>query len=183
MLTTVVAMFCGPHEDGNVLFHRIDAATFYARTHQLPLLVAGDSNYGFDVEIYCQRARARGVRLVEPCYDDRHPVGSTLIDAKNLALALTVHKRFERVIHVHLFTDWWHVQRARTMAQGEIDQCMGDTGLIRVIAKPVDAPHPGEARVLGEKQGLQSYLNGTYDSTQAAYAPWGKPAHDALVRA
>jgi len=169
-MQSVVAMFCGPHDEGNVVpRRRIDKAVEAALEHQVPLLIAGDGNNHRDVTAFMEIARFRGVRHVIGLYD---PEANTLSDAVCVAKQVNDNPEFARVRRIYLVTDFWHMPRAKMMLE---TVCIEYALQLDVISSPVTSgPMPPEAVLLGERQGIEDFLAGRY-GLRKAHDPYGKP--------
>lgn len=180
MYNGAVAMFCGPHDEGNdAPTRRIDKAIEVALRLGLPLMIAGDGNVGKDVAQFSARARLAGIGVVVPLYDQD---ASTLSDALCVAEELRRNPELKFVQSLHLVTDVWHMERAHAMLVRELNgQFHADSPT--VIKCGVDSgPEPAAWVLEGERKGLADYQSGLYGSS-VAYAPWGKPAHTLGSRA
>lgn len=169
---SVVAMFCGPHDEGDsVPTRRIDRAIELSLELCSPLLIAGDGNHGQDVQLFVQRAQASGVLYVRRFYDDQ---ACTPADAKSVANELIHNPPFMSVKDVHLVTDDWHMARATTILEGELKREMSHSQPTVHPVRVTTGPRPPEVVLLGERQGLEDYLAGRYGS-RIAHPPYGKP--------
>ncbi|MBI4437747.1 YdcF family protein [Candidatus Uhrbacteria bacterium] len=173
---SAVVVFCGPHDEGEyVPMRRIDQAILLARNTRAPLLVAGDGNYGSDVQWFARRAGQSGIAYVRAFYDER---ASTLADAQRIADELLVNPPLMSVVNVHLVTDDWHMNRATAILAGELARALRERKP-RVTRIPVrNGPRPPAHILEGERQGLEDYLAGRYGQRRA-HAPYGKPCEEA----
>jgi len=167
---SVVAMFCGPHDENNdVPRRRIDKAVQVSLLHQIPLLVAGDANHCKDIDVFMAIAKSQGVRHVVGLYD---PAASTFSDAFCVARELKNQSEFQNVSRIYLVTDFWHMLRASLILE---KVCLEHTLQIEIIHIPVtNGPLPPQIVLDGEQQGIQDFLAGRYGSRKA-YDPYGKP--------
>jgi hypothetical protein len=178
----VVAMFCGPHDEGDdAPTRRIDRAIELALQLGLPLMIAGDGNGGQDVAQFNDRAVARGVCYVIALYDQD---ASTWSDAMCVAQNIGRNPRLECISTIHLVTDDWHMDRSKAMLEGELSGWIWSRqSPPEVIPSCVTTgPHPARWVIDGERKGLEDYRSGCYGMKEA-YAPWGKPAHASDRRA
>ncbi len=185
MKNAVVAMFCGPHNEGTEFpYVRIDRSIAVALERGLPLLIAGDAHRGRDLEYFRDYAQGAGVIevVIEPLYDPR---ASTLADAQMVAEWLRGHHAERGIQHVLLVTDLWHMFRAMIMLQGEINKRLPVGTVQSIPAAAFGGPRPPEDVILGEIKGARDYLDGTYGPDNRAYDSYGKPANgsDRLARA
>ena len=156
--TAAVAMFCGPHDEGDQTpTRRIDYAIQIALELDVPLFVAGDSFNGDEVRLFHDRASSAGVRSVIPAFDPRH---CTLSDAQAVSRQI-LKLEFRRLERIYLATDWWHMQRAMTMFERELELALGRR--IQVVPESVlSGPAPDDLVLSNERQGLEDYLAGRY---------------------
>lgn len=153
MSTTAVAMFCGPHDEGDrAPTRRIDHAIRLALTRNLPLIVAGDAFGGEEVRAFQTRAQEAGVRVVLTAFDVRR---CTLSDAQ--ATATRLRELGHDLDRVHLVTDWWHMTRSWVMMRGEVR-----TSILIVPAPVFKGPLPCFRTLWNELRGAWHYLSGTY---------------------
>jgi hypothetical protein len=159
--TAAVVIFCGPHDEGELVpTRRIDHAITTGLSRGLPLIIAGDAFHGQEVSRFQARAWHAGVEAAYGAYDQRH---STLSDAQAVATVIRQHftDPLARFCRVHLVTDWWHMRRARTMLVEELKGVLHHP--IEVLATPVMiGPRPCEEVFVNEQQGLEDYLAGVY---------------------
>ncbi|NQV89400.1 MAG: YdcF family protein, partial [Parcubacteria group bacterium] len=170
----VVAMFCGPHDEGDdAPTRRIDRAIELALHLGLPLMIAGDGNGGLDVAQFNDLAVASGVFYVIALYDSG---ASTLSDAMCVAQNIGRDPRLDCVSTIHLVTDDWHMDRSKAMLEGELsDASWKRQNPPEVTPSCVTTgPQPARWVIDGERKGLKDYRSGRY-GTGKAYAPWGKP--------
>lgn len=176
MYTSLVAMFCGPHDnDGGISYRRIDAAIERARktrAKQLPIVICGDGNGGQDCLQFIDRAQQGDIQHAFFRY---HAGASTITDAQSLALVLSRDPTFAHVREVHLVTDWWHMPRATLFLQDTLRACIARRSL-RVIEHPVMCQVPPTHVLAREEQGIQDFLAGTYGTNPPAES-YGKPLH------
>jgi len=160
--TSAVVMFCGPHDEGDQTpTRRIDQAIQLALSLDVPLFVAGDAFNGEEVARFQAHAWHTGVSVIIPAFDARH---CTLADAQAVATKIVEH-RLDRLSHLHLVTDWWHMERASLMLERELARILGRT--IRVQPSSVFAgPTPSSLVHENERQGLEDYLAGRYGQRQ-----------------
>ena len=158
MFDTAVAMFCGPHDEGDQPpTRRIDAGIYHALRLNAPLFIAGDAFEGAEVRRFYARARATGVITTIQAYDSRH---CTLADAQAVGREI-LSRRLDRLERIHLVTDWWHMDRAMTMLEGELKKGTGRT--IQVVPESVmNGPEPSQLVHRNERQGLADYRAGVY---------------------
>ncbi|KKW33057.1 MAG: hypothetical protein UY76_C0010G0014 [Candidatus Uhrbacteria bacterium GW2011_GWA2_52_8d] len=162
MPTAAVAMFCGPHDEGDQTpTRRIDQAIELAILKGLPLFVAGDAFNGDEVRRFQVRAWHAGVSVVIPAFDPRH---CTLADAQAVAVKIVEH-RLTRLSHVQLVTDWWHMNRALTMLERELARILDRTIRVQPISV-LTGPTPSSLVHDNERQGLDDYLAGRYGQRQ-----------------
>jgi len=154
----VVAMVCGPHDEGQEApKRRIDRAIQIALEFKLPLFVAGDAFEGREIALFVQRAREAGVETVVSAYDPR---SCTLSDVQAIAWALKALD-LKGIDHIHLVTDWWHMNRAATMLEGEVGKHLGHE--VVAFRRPIaSGPRPPDAVFVNERQGLADYISGIY---------------------
>ena len=170
-MQSVVALFCGPHDEGNdVPRRRIDKAVQVALLHQITLLIAGDANHGKDIDVFVRIAKSQVVSRVVGLYD---PAASTFSDAFCVVRILRTQPEFEHVSRIYLVTDFWHMLRAALI----LERVCLDHGLqIEIIHAPVtNGPVPPEIVLAGEQQGIEDFLAGRYGARKA-YDPYGKPS-------
>jgi hypothetical protein len=163
MYSAVSVMFCGPHDEGECTpTRRIDQAIKVALRYELPLFVAGDAFGGKEVTWFQARALKAGVPVVECAYDVRC---CTLADAQAVAQRLNASAKYHHVTELYLCTDWWHMERARTMLEKEL---ITVTGVARRViqVKVMSGPIPTETTLRNERQGIEDYLNGVYGERQ-----------------
>ncbi len=176
----VVAMFCGPHDEGtDAPTRRIDRAIELALQLGLPLMIAGDGNGGKDVAQFNDLAVARGVCYVIALYDKD---ASTLSDAMCVAQELERNLRLKDVATVYLVTDDWHMDRSVAMMEGELSEQLVQGAPVVIPNGVTIGPNPPAWALAGERKGLADYRSRRY-GTRKAYAPWGKPAHESDDRA
>jgi len=179
MHNSVVAMFCGPHEDGRPTSRRINAAIQTAMGLKAPLMIAGDANDGKDLELFAGRAHRRSPALdVVKLYDER---ANTLADVQILIEELREH-RHRGVTTIYLVTDWWHMPRSFVMLALELQNLMPERRFDIQIVN-VRCPEPPHEELLGERQGIMHYLAGTYGSHELTRKPYGKPAQERALAA
>ncbi|MCR4314326.1 MAG: YdcF family protein [Candidatus Uhrbacteria bacterium] len=153
MSTTAVAMFCGPHDEGDrTPTRRIDHAIRIALAMDLPLIVAGDAFNREEVQAFQIRAQEAGVRVVLTAFDARR---CTLSDAQ--ATATRLRELGHHVERLHLVTDWWHMGRSWVMMRGE-----ARTSVLIVPAPVFNGPLPCLRTLYNELRGAWHYLSGTY---------------------
>lgn len=157
-LQSAVVMFCGPHDEGDQTpTRRIDTAIQVALRRGLPLFVAGDAFGERELERFEARAYYHGVQSVFRAYDARR---CTLSDAQAVAGAIVKHDLTD-LRELFLATDWWHMDRARAMLDGETTGILGRR--LDVIPVAVTTgPRPSTLTFENERQGLEDYLAGTY---------------------
>ncbi|TAL50760.1 hypothetical protein EPN81_01850 [Patescibacteria group bacterium] len=162
MLTSAVVMYCGPYDEGNQPpTRRIDHAIALSRRFDLPLFIAGDAFEGKEIDRFSVRAWEAGVASVIPAFDPRH---CTLADAQAVAREI-LSRDLACLSHLHLVTDWWHMDRASTMLERELAQILGR--IVRVQPSSVfSGPAPSRLVHENERQGLNDYLVGTYGQRQ-----------------
>ena len=155
---SAVAMFCGPHDEGDQPpTRRIDGAISLALQMGAPLFIAGDAFEGAEVRRFCARAWAAGVITTIQAYDSRH---CTLADAQAVGREILLH-RFDHLTRLYLVTDWWHMERAMAMLDGELQRIIGR--VIHVIPESVMlGPVPDQLVHQNERQGLEDYRSGIY---------------------
>jgi hypothetical protein len=155
---TAVAMFCGPHDEGNqVPTRRIDQAINLALSTGSPLFIAGDRFNGDEITRFKLRARNQGVTTIVEAFDPRH---CTLSDAQATAREILA-RGYHQLTSIHLVTDWWHMPRAAAMLRGELQSTLGR--VLEVIESTVhNGPCPVDLVLSNEKQGLDDYRAGTY---------------------
>ncbi|MBI4435693.1 YdcF family protein [Candidatus Uhrbacteria bacterium] len=159
-------MFCGPHDEGNKTpTRRIDHAIRLALREALPLFIAGDALGGEEVRRFQVRASNAGVETAVAAFDSRH---CTLADAQVVA-AKILELRLERLNHVHLVTDWWHMERASAMLAGELERILHRSILVQP-ASVFTGPKPSSLVHENERRGLEDYLAGVY-GTRRVYDP------------
>ena len=165
-------MFCGPHDEGDVVpLRRINRAIVLSRSTRVPLLIAGDGNHGRDVDWFARRASQAKIPYIRAFYNDR---ASTLSDAHSIIDELLVNPPLMSVTDVHLVTDDWHMARAAAILDGELHLALRERRL-RVIRTPIQTgPRPPAHVLIGERQGLADYLAGSYGQ-RAVHPPYGKP--------
>ena len=158
MPISAVVMFCGPHDEGDKTpTRRIDHAINLAIRDDLPLFVAGDAFGGEEVDYFQMRASHAGVTVVIPAFDPRR---CTISDAQVVARQI-LEQRLERLAHIHLVTDWWHMDRALTMLECELARILGR----RIHVQPASVltgPTPSSLVYENERHGLADYLAGRY---------------------
>ena len=171
--TSIVAMFCGPHdENGGVSLRRPDAAIAYAQRVGLPLVICGDGNGGKDCTHFRTRALNAGLCDVVDLYGLD---ANTLSDARSLCTLLARSSEFRDVHTVHLVTDWWHMMRARLF----LEHLLRELACARVVSvEPVNVacPDPSQAVLMGELCGVRDFLAGNYGNTRHLVG-YGKPCH------
>lgn len=172
-MQSVVAMFCGPHDEGGgVARRRIDKAIETALEHQIPLLIAGDGNNCKDVTVFMEMARSRGAHHVIGLYDSE---ANTRSDAVCVSNQLKNNPEFARVREIYLVTDFWHMPRAKTILEAI---CRQDRLEVQIISMPVtNGPMPPEIVLAGERQGIEDFLAGRY-GLRKAHDPYGKPCSE-----
>lgn len=158
MPQAAVVMFCGPHDEGDQPpTRRIDQAITIARDLEVPLFIAGDAFEGAEVQRFVVRAQNSGVQSAIQAFDPRH---CTLSDAQVVGRVL-VEREYSRLTRIHLVTDWWHMERAAAMLEGELATIVGRR--ILVVPESVMAgPAPDAMVHRNERQGLEDYRAGTY---------------------
>ncbi len=158
MTTAAVVMLCGPHDEGDQTpVRRIDHAIQLALTLDVPLFVAGDAFSGEEICRFQTRAWHAGVETVIPAFDPRH---CTLADVQAVAAKIVEH-RLDRLSHLHLVTDWWHMDRALTMLDRELTSILNRTIAVQP-SSVFTGPTPSSLVHENERQGLQDYLAGRY---------------------
>ncbi len=175
---SVVAMFCGPHDEGEgAPTRRIDRAIELSVELCSPLLIAGDGNHGEDVRRFARHAEQNGVAYIRALFDARRCTPS---DAESIVHELVNNPPFMSVRHVYLVTDDWHMARASGILEGQLQRLLSRPTL-EVIRCPVTTgPRPPDPVLQGERQGLLDYLAGRYGERKA-HAPYGKPAEEQMV--
>ena len=168
MSSSVVAIFCGPHENGVVSFRRIDVAIQVALRIQVPLVIAGDGNFGRDLDVFAKRAHLAGVTIVKTFYDAR---ANTLADAQMVCEHLSTSAEFYDVRTIHLVTDFWHMPRATLILISQMT-----TRLFELVCVPVMTPVPSLDVLLAEQRGIQDLFSGQYGIRHNG-VHFGKPAH------
>lgn len=162
--TSAVAMFCGPHDEGDrVVTRRIDRAIEIARCGDLPLFIAGDACGGEEVRAFQLRAWNAGVPTAVAAFDAR---SCTLADAQAIAQIVRAHA-YRELERLHLVTDWWHMERALAMLEGELARIVRR----RVVVVPESVftgPAPTRAVHDNERQGLVDYRAGIYGLRRVA---------------
>ncbi|PJA46089.1 hypothetical protein CO174_00900 [Candidatus Uhrbacteria bacterium CG_4_9_14_3_um_filter_50_9] len=162
-----VAVFSQPLDEEGRGFpvRRIMHAIDESLRRRLPLTMAGDALDGYMLEFYMIRAFQAGIprHMWNPCYDER---ANTRSDAEAVARSLGNRDMFLWPERIYLVTDWWHMDRAATMLEGELkrfeDFYYGHSP-IEVVRLPImNAPHPGDQVIANERQGLRDYLDGVY---------------------
>ncbi|MCR4313897.1 MAG: YdcF family protein [Candidatus Uhrbacteria bacterium] len=162
MHTTAVVMLCGPYDEGNhPPTRRIDRAIQIARQSNLLLFIAGDAFNGDEIRRFQDRALAAGVHSVLPAFDSRH---CTLADAQAVGRVILEH-RFDRLSRLHLVTDWWHMERASTMLERELERIL-DRKILVIPESVMDGHVPDTTVHDNERQGLADYLSGRYGRRQ-----------------
>ncbi len=153
-------MFCGPHDEGDQTpTRRINHAIQIALTLDALLFIAGDACGGEEVRAFQIRAWSAGVHTAVAAYDAR---SCTLADAQAVGQSMRMRAHTE-VARIHLVTDWWHMERAMSMLQGELE-CILDRR-IQVIPESVfTGPTPSRAVHDNERQGIVDYRAGIYGS-------------------
>ncbi len=171
MHTSLVAMFCGPHDNnGGVSFRRIDAAIDAANSLRLPLVICGDGNGGVDCRLFHLRARSYGALNTVALYDAG---ASTLHDARLLVALLRKSPEFTHVECVHLATDWWHMSRARLFLEYLLLEQM-PSRRVRVEALNVSCFAPPQRVLDREQRGIEDFQAGRYGREPTA-DHYGKP--------
>ena len=170
--TDIVAMFCGPHENGGVTFRRIDAAIDAAKRLRAPLMIAGDANDGNDLEVFAARASDQYVTYIRSLYDPR---ANTLVDVE-LVINELMSPRYRTVQTIHLVTDWWHMPRAIVMLFWELRRRMPHRQF-SIVTVNAECPAPPERELERERQGIVDYLAGTY-GCRPVDEPYGKPTQE-----
>lgn len=151
-------MFCGPHDEGDQTpTRRINHAINLAIRNELPLFIAGDAFGGKEIYRFRVRAWHAGVALVLPAFDPRH---CTLSDAQAIASMILEH-HLDSLARIHLVTDWWHMERASTMLERELERIVGRQILV-VPESIMTGPVPDATVHDNERQGLDDYLAGRY---------------------
>ena len=177
---SVVAMFCGPHDDGDSApTRRIDRAIELSLELCSPLLIAGDGNFAEDLQFFSARAEEAGVLYVRWFYER---LASTRTDAQSIVNEIINNPPFIRVANIHLVTDDWHMARAAAMLEGEQRHLIArdhHASLPTVHRVPViTGLRPPDVVLAGERQGLADYLAGRYGERKA-HPPFGKPCEEA----
>jgi len=157
MPKAVVAMFCGPHDEGSRIPHRrINRAVEYALARGLPLVIAGDAFDGTEARYFKTLAKKRGVQMVLVAFDPQTR-NCTLSDAQ--ATIIQLQALGLDISRVYLVTDWWHMLRSSVMMIGEIHT----RHPARVVPVPVfNGPFPCLRTLWNELRGSWHYLTGTY---------------------
>lgn len=172
----VIVMFCGPHENGQISYRRIDAAIDAALRLNLPLVLAGDGNFGHDIKMFAERAHNMGVHPIESLYDQQ---ATTLSDARLLCQFLRDNEAFQRVEKIHLVTDYWHMPRASLMlATLLLLHRTSHAFCISFIS--VQTPRPSELVLHYERKGIHDFVNGRYGKNKPLIQ-FGKPVHPTSV--
>lgn len=155
---SVVVMFCGPHDESEgIPTRRIDHAITIARSLEVPLFIAGDAFGGAEVQRFQARAWSMGVQTAIRAFDPRH---CTLSDAQAVCRLLS-EREFGRLTRVHLVTDWWHMERASVMLEGELESIVCRRILV-VPESVMTGPVPNAVVHRNEQQGLEDYRAGVY---------------------
>ncbi len=158
MPAAAVVVFCGPHDEGEQTpTRRIDHAIQLARERNFPLFIAGDAFGGEEVRCFQVRAWSAGVLTVISAFDSRH---CTLSDAQAVAAEI-IGRRLDHLNHVHLVTDWWHMERASVMLERELARILERA--VRVQPASVfTGPAPSSLVHENERRGLADYRAGIY---------------------
>lgn len=171
MHESIIAMLCGPHEDGRPSQRRIYRAIDYALIKDLPLLIVGDGNHGKDVDSFAQHARGRRVNPVFTCYDAG---ANTLTDVRLIVETLN-GDHFANVETVHLVTDVWHMARASLFLATTLARALPHRD-IAIYPVTVHTPDPPREILFAEARGIRHFLEGNYGVNGNALQ-FGKPAH------
>lgn len=172
---SVVAMFCGPHDEGEgAPTRRIDRAIGLALELCSPLIIAGDGNHSHDVRRFAWQAEQDGVHYVRALFDARC---STFSDAQSVMGDLLNNPPFMSVRQVHLVTDDWHMARASGILECELQRLLSRPILEVIRCHVTTGPRPPDDVLAGERQGLEDYLGGRYGS-RVAHPPYGKPCEE-----
>lgn len=108
---TAVVMFCGPLlESGNVETLRISAAIKCALDEHAPLVIVGDAERRFEMELYESMAHEHGVILVTRVF-----ASSMMSSSYACALAMHLKEHHAQLTEVYLVTDHWHMTCAQVM--------------------------------------------------------------------
>ena len=175
--TSIVAMFCGPHDNnGAVSFRRPDAAIAHTRCVGLPLIICGDGNNGTDCHLFRVHAEAAGLREVVDLYG---PDANTLSDARSLCTLLARNAEYRDVHTVHLVTDWWHMMRARLFLEHLLRE-LACARIVSVEEVPVKCHDPLPEVAMGEICGVRDFLAGNYGKTRHLVG-YGKPCHQLVA--
>ncbi|MDG1949970.1 MAG: hypothetical protein P8J32_04085 [bacterium] len=171
MHADVVAMFCGPRDEGDgstPSMRRITGAIDMALRLGTPLIIAGDSFGGYDVRFYAQAAEARGVEQVFGMFDPRITRPDTLSDARLIVRSVVA---MGSIRLVHVVTDDYHVARASAMFCGEYVRVTRDS--IGVNLAPVSGFHITDVMRENEARGLAQYLKDpeSYGTSRPTFDP------------
>lgn len=176
-----VVVLCGPHDEGEKApTRRIDRGIRDAIEYDAPLLIAGDSNKGKDVEYFFMLALEKGVKEVIPLFDARvRP--STIEDIRHAISYMNAHpERFLDRTKIVLVTDVWHMERAKVLLVGEARKLSILCQKLEIVSALVmNGPLPPEWVLIGEKKGIQDYFDGKYGASHVAHRPYGKPSMEA----
>ena len=171
MYNAIVAVLCGPHENGEISFRRIDVGIRLAIAFDLPLVIAGDGNFGQDVAAFQARAIEHGVTQTVVCYDKD---ANTLADVRMIAHLMT-EPEFAEVRTIHLVTDYWHMVRAAIFLTVTLLQELSQREILIGYAN-VDTPIPPDGVLRAETRGVRNFLEGKY-GTNGHAIQYGKPSH------
>lgn len=172
----VAVMLCGPHENGSVCNRRIDEAIYIASSKDIPLIIAGDGNYGNDIAHFTDRANLDGVHKTIGLYSER---ASTFSDSMMVADVLSKYDEFVDVNTIYLVTDWWHMPRASLFFTSAM-QLKKPGFVFDLKLVNVSTPRPPEWVIEAEHNGVKDFLRGEYGSNGCAVI-FGKPSNDLSV--
>ncbi len=173
----IVVMLCGPHENGEVCNRRIDEAIYLAMSEGIPLIIAGDGNFGEDIKYFTDRARMDGIHHTVGLYNQR---ANTLSDSTMVAEVLSKHGEFTDVSTIHLVTDWWHMPRASLFFTSAM-QLKKPGFVFDLKLVNVSAPKPPKWVIDSEYNGVQDFLRGKYGFNGRALI-YGKPSNDSSIK-
>lgn len=167
----VVVMFTGPHYGGTIHFGRIDKAIDAAKKRHCPLMICGDGNRGFDLEVFRERARARGLRQIILSYDKRaNTRGDAAGAAKKISCMPGVHD-------VLVVTDWYHMLRACEALRMELETQESIPGVTSIHTHSVFQHFiEGCLRLPGELRGFYDYRLKRTQRSWGSHGSRGKPA-------
>ena len=124
-LNPIICRSMGDGKTPEVCFSRPKRAVRVAKEENAALLIAGCRHGGQDVRLFTAWAKEQGIRHVFGSIyrDDGKSEGSTFADAQGVAELLFKHPLLMYVRWIYPCTDNWHMPRAKTMIEKEIEKC------------------------------------------------------------